>query len=246
MEELIQKIDELIKEIHANSVPLWITIIGILVPIFISLLVLWQGCQQNKRNHELQKQVEENQAKLQREISSKELKVQMHSDFLKIYDDYSFAQSIIGQARDNVSVVFFNNNITWQWINDLEKANGAVCQAMNRARLLLPDTDKEFVDVLINIFQKYAELNAKVFNYINTGVAEARRQETWIKISKTYNIPNENYMALIYNPTAYNDFIKLYSNKETEAINEMINELLPLFAYDNFDKYFEKYLRIDS
>ena len=43
MEELIQKIDELINEISANSVPLWLSIIGVFVPILLSLLVLWQG-----------------------------------------------------------------------------------------------------------------------------------------------------------------------------------------------------------
>ena len=57
MEELIQKIDELINAINNNSVPLWLTIIGILVPIAISLLVWWQSHQQNKKNIALQKQI---------------------------------------------------------------------------------------------------------------------------------------------------------------------------------------------
>ena len=57
MEELIQKIDELINEISANSVPLWLSIVGIFVPILISIIVLWQGCRQNKRNLELQQQI---------------------------------------------------------------------------------------------------------------------------------------------------------------------------------------------
>ena len=66
MEELIQKIDELINAINNNSVPLWLSIIGILVPIAISLLVWWQSHQQNKKNIALQQQITTSEEKLQK------------------------------------------------------------------------------------------------------------------------------------------------------------------------------------
>ena len=246
MEELIQKIDELINEISANSVPLWLSIIGVFVPILLSLLVLWQGYRQNKRNIELQQQITNSEEKLQKEISAKEIKVQMHGDFLKIYDDFCVAQSVIGKAKDNISNIFSNPNIALQWTNDLINANNGVCQAMNRAHLLLPTSDKQFLEVLKNAFEKYRELTSKVIDYTNTGTAEFYRNQTWSKICQTYNIAYGDYMALSNNPIAYQDFMKLYSNKETEVINVIIKDILPLFEYDKFDKYFEKYLRVDA
>lgn len=246
MEELIQKIDELINKISENSVPLWLSIIGIFVPILISLLVLWQGYRQNRRNIELQQQITNSEEKLQKEISAKETKVQMHGDFLKIYDDFCIAQSVIGKAKDNIPNIFFNPNIALQWTNDLINANNGVCQAMNRARLLLPTCDKVFLDVLRTVFEKYRELTSKVIDYINTGAAEFYRNQTWNKITQTYNIGYGDYMALANNPIACQDFMKLYSNKETDLLNDMIKELLPLFEYENFDIHFEKYLRIDN
>ena len=246
MEELIQKIDELINEISANSVPLWLSIIGVFVPILLSLLVLWQGCRQNKRNIELQQQITNSEEKLQKELSAKEIKVQMHGDFLKIYDDFCIAQSVMGKAKDNMPNFFANPNIAFQWTSDLINANNGVCQAINRARLLLPTCDKEFLEVLRNVFEKYRELTYKVTDYIDTGAAEFYRNQTWSKITQTYNIAYGDYRALANNPIACQDFMKLYSNKEMDILNEMIREILPLFEYDSFDKYFEKYLRVDA
>ena len=90
MEELIQKIDELINAINNNSVPLWLTIIGILVPIAISLLVWWQSHQQNKKNIALQKQITTSEEKLQKEICSKEIKVQRKKNPLANQGVFSF------------------------------------------------------------------------------------------------------------------------------------------------------------
>ena len=71
MEELIDKIDELIIAINNNSIPLWLSIVGILIPIFISIVVAIQAYIQHNSNK-----------KLQMYISEKEARIQMHSDFL--------------------------------------------------------------------------------------------------------------------------------------------------------------------
>lgn len=246
MEELIQKIDELINAINNNSVPLWLSIIGILVPIAISLLVWWQSHQQNKKNIALQQQITTGEEKLQKEISSKEIKVQMHGDFLKIYDDFCFAQGIIGQAKDNIPNIFSNPNVALQWTNDLMKATNGICQAANRAHLLLPTADNPFLEILEGVFSKYKALTTKVIDYSNTGAAEFYCNQTWTKICQTYKIAYGDYMALLNNPLAYQDFMKLYSNNQTDAINDVVKEILPLFNYDKFDIHFEKYLRIED
>ena len=40
MEEIVKKIDELIKVVENNGVPAWLTWVGILVPIIISIAVI--------------------------------------------------------------------------------------------------------------------------------------------------------------------------------------------------------------
>ena len=45
------------------------------------------------------------------------------------------------------------------------------------------------------------------------------------------------------NFNAYDAFLKLCANETTEAINNTILEILTLFEYDKFDKYFEPYLQ---
>ena len=167
MEELIQKIDDLINAINNNSVPLWLTIIGILVPIAISLLVWWQSYQQNKKNIALQKQITASEERLQKEICSKEIKVQMHGDILKIYDDFCLAQNTIGYAKDNVHTIFsnFNSNngvsFPLQWINNVTAATNILCQSVNRAKLLLPSEDEELRTILESIWKKYKEEGIK-------------------------------------------------------------------------------------
>lgn len=169
MEELIQKIDELINAINNDSVPLWLTIIEILVPIAISLLVWWQSHQQNKTNIALQKQITASEEHLQKKISSKEIKVQMHGDILKIYDDFCLAQNTISYAKDNVHTIFsnFNSNsnngvsFPLQWINNVTTASNVLCQSVNRAKLLLPSEDEELRKILESIWEKYKDLSDK-------------------------------------------------------------------------------------
>ncbi|MDE7440322.1 MAG: hypothetical protein K2N23_07440, partial [Clostridia bacterium] len=81
---------------------------------------------------------------------------------------------------------------------------------------------------------------------INSGVAETVRQQTWNKINATYKIPINNYYLLSFNDNATEDFLKLCSNEKTQKMDDEIGDILELFKYDKFDKYFEPYLRIYS
>ncbi len=235
MEELIQKINELIFAINNNSTPSWLTIVGIFVPILISIAVAIQAYIQHISNK-----------KLQAYISERETRVQMHGDFLNIYDAFCIAQSCIGAARNQVDEVFAMPNLTFQWHNDMRQALSGVCQATNRARLLLPTNDTDLMGVLDTIFKQYRELVAQIDEYIATGKVEYDRGQAWSKLNPQYGIFVGNYAMLSSNPVAYGDYIKLFSNEKTKQISEIIKELLPLFEYEKFDKFFEPYLRINS
>ena len=48
MEEIARNIEKLIETLNENSIPNWITIVGLLGPVFISILVCWLSNRQNK------------------------------------------------------------------------------------------------------------------------------------------------------------------------------------------------------
>lgn len=244
MEELTQKIDELIELLKVNSMPLWISIVGIFVPIILSALIIGITIYQHKKNKAFQILINTKNEELQKMISDKELKVQMHGDILNIYDGYCVVQNTLGKANNNVATVLANPNILVQWLNELQISMAVICQAFNRAELLLPKSDMEFRKVLKSIIEKYRDLLNDIFEYINSGAADFNRNQTWVKIANTHSIQPNDYLTLYFNKDATADFIKLYANENTEKMNKGLKELMDLFESDKFDKYFEPYLSI--
>ena len=59
MEEVLQKLTELIDVLENNSVPLWLSIFGIIVPIIISVAVVIITIINNRRDKDLQRQINE-------------------------------------------------------------------------------------------------------------------------------------------------------------------------------------------
>lgn len=233
MEELIQKMDELINAINNNSIPLCLSIIGIFVPIVISIVVSIQAYVQYRSNK-----------KLQTYISEKETRVQMHSDFLSIYDAFCVAHSTIFMKEKQVVELLAIPNLTAQWYTDIKQALAGVCQACNRVNLLLPNDDTDLSKTLKTVFDNYRDLSYEIKDYIVKGNVEHDRGQAWSKLNPQYGIFVGNYAMLSSNPVAYGDYIKLFSNENTKQISEAIKELLPLFEYEKFDKFFEPYLRI--
>lgn len=233
MEELAQKIDELIETINGNSMPLGLSIVGMIIPIIISLAVAAFAVVQHYQNKRLQKA-----------ISEKELRVQMHGDILNIYDGYCVVQNTLGKANNNVATVLANPNILVQWLNELNNSMAVICQAYNRAELLLPKSDMELRKVLKTIIEKYRDLLNDIFEYVNSGAADSNRNQTWMKITTTYGIQQNDYVTLYFNKAAKDDFIKLYADSNTDKIDDELNKLMVLFNSDKFDKYFETYLRV--
>ena len=193
MEEIVQKIEELIEILKENSIPTWISIIGVFVPIILSGLVIFLTVIQHKQNK-----------KLQIDISSKEIKVQMHNDFLKIYDEFSYAQSVIGQAGKGIEVILSNNYVLAKWLDDLWRSVQGMCQATNRAKLLVPKSDEELPKILKSIWTDTSNLWKQIYIIANT---------------KT--------------------------NFSTSEINKSIIKLLDSFKYEEFDRYFEPYIKMD-
>mgnify|MGYP001060420410 CR=1 FL=1 len=251
MEDLTQKIEELIKVLKTDSMPLWVSIIGIFVPILLSAIVIVITVLQNKKNKEFQIQLNKQNERLQIQISEKELKVQMHGDILKIYDECCVAQSKIC-GFDHLHHIIFSALFTSTdgkdldkfYVDDLHTALSLLCQATNRANLLFPKNDIKIRNIIETIYKKSQALSRKADDYLYMGIADNIRDIAWDKISNKFNIPKGNYGDLNNNmeaKSAFSEYCKTTTTKEMDDIRE---ELIELFKYDNFDVYFEKYLQM--
>lgn len=248
MEEIVQKIEQLTEVVGRNMIPMWITIVGAFGPIIVSLLVVWQSYRQNKKNNELQKQIENNNELLQKKLSERDEKSQMRGDFLKIYDEFCLAQSILAVARNNIHIIFSNfsniSNMPMQWINSINQATNAICQAVNRAKLLLPPSDNDLRKVLEEVYNSYKEIENKATSYYYSGQAMSASESAWCTISPSWKVTKYDYNALQGNPPAYNDYLKLCVNETTKELEIMILKTLSYYSYDRFDRYFEPYLQM--
>ena len=242
MEELIQKIDELIIAINANAVSKGFTIAGIIIPIFISVAVAVFAIVQHFQN-----------LRLQKIISNRDYKAQMHADILKIYDDFCLAQNAIGSSGGAVHTVFAcffpvngGQSLPAIYVNNLNSSSSVICQAANRASLLLPKEDEDINNVIKEIYEKLKILKFKVNEYFYNGIAFNVADSAWDKIlNRGFAIAKWDYTGLNNNRSAYSTFLEYCKTATTQEIDTMTQELLELFKYDKFDVHFEKYLQMN-
>lgn len=164
--------------------------------------------------------------KLQKELSEHEERVQMRGDILKIYNDFCYAQSVIGRGRGQINVIFSNfssynasyaPNIPMQWINDVHYATSSTCQAVNRSKLLLPPSDEDLRNVLEEMYEKIKEVRDKAEFYYNSGNAYSASETAWNTITPSSGILKYNYPAFGSNQPAYDSFLKLCINDSTKG-----------------------------
>ena len=251
MDELIQELKSLINTLNDSSVPLWISIVSVFVPIVISIAVAIITIIQNKRSKELQKQINEKNTELEKRLSDRDVRIQMHADFLKIYDDFCIAQNAIGMMGGRSSLIFSNFStvngvcLPTVYVNNLNTALNVLCQAMNKAKLLFPENESNLRAAIDNIYNKYKNVTVKINEYYYSGLAYNTCQIAWSKMP-SIGVFHQDYNLLMNDKKAYDAFLLNCRTSVTNEIDKETEELLKLFEYDAFDKYFEKYLRIDA
>ena len=251
MEEVLQKLTELINVLENNSVPLWLSIFGIIVPIIISVAVVIITIINNRRDKDLQRQINEKNTELEKRLSDRDVRIQMHADFLKIYDDFSFAQNAIGMMGGRSYLIFSNFStingvcLPTVYVNNLNTALNVLCQARNKAKLLFPENEGDLRAAIDNIYNKYKNIKIKINEYYYNELAYNTYQMAWAKL-QSIGYVFQDYNLLMNNKQQYDTFLLNCKTADTEKIDKEIEELLKLFEYDVFDIYFEKYLRIDA
>lgn len=232
MEELVEKIDELIITIQKNSTPLWLTWVSIVVPIILSIVVIICTILQHKQNKNLQKT-----------ISTKEIEFQMHGEILKIYSTF----------EDFHDFLIFNNNLTKIVSNKIrldifvEKINQfqiKISHAYNHVKLIF--NDDGVLKIIGDIHKKFFNF-VKTFNeYYTNGQIQENNETAWKLMESSFSIKSGDYVKVYKNTKASSSFEKIFKDKIVVDMEASIKEMIALFSDENFDDYFSPYVKIGA
>ncbi len=234
MEEIITALQQIADSMGQNAVPMWLTIMMSILPIILTVITIWLSICMHIQNKELQKQ-----------LHNRDVVNQSRKCMLEIYNAYVSALNIACQADKYVADVFSNDQSYYQWGMTVQNARVNVMGAYNRAKLMV-GADSEMIDYLKKSFDVFADLDATVGRYVGTGIPSQTIQNAWSEFFKKYGIFSNNYGVLYSNRVMHEEFIKLCENSYTHEIQDKITAYIDLVGCDGFDKYFEKYVRIEN
>lgn len=229
-----QVIEQLIK-LNERDV---LDIIGILLPIILTIVIIFQNRMYSCRTNELQKQ-----------IHNRDRINQFHNDILAIYNTYyDFCDIIFTSGFDN-NVKIGNVNLAATWINNLYVMRLTIGRKMDLAKLIFSQSNNTLYSLIEERFQLAIKIIDKYLEYINTGKLLAVSENAWTRITPQYpmNINLKyNYAMLMQDQNLYEDFLKLCQSKELEEIQTLIKAYKEKHSYENYDKYFENYFSLND
>lgn len=232
MEELILAVNQL-ADSQAGTLPLWVNIISIIVPILLTALTIYLTIRLDRQNR-----------KQQILLANRDMQNQTRQCVLDIYNAYSTAMSCVARVSDGVASVFALEQSYYVWSNDVQKAYSGVCRSCNQAKLIL--NDDKLLHKLENARDVYARLNSEIINYISTGIPSQVIANAWSQISVQYGISIGNTYALMQNPVYGDAFVKLCETSFTKQIEKLIKDYLDIVGCDAFDEPFKKYVQISE
>ncbi len=190
MEELIISIEKFINIYESNQIPNWLTIIcSIVLPLVLSIIVIFQNCKHNKQNE-----------KLQKDILNNEIKMKIYDIILNVYITFYNSLSVLPLSQEGLDRILNGLSKTNQILIEIVEEKDKVILVTNQVKLLLKN-DNELVGKIIELKELYIVIVDKLLDSI---------------IEK--------------------------NNLNCDEIYKLIQKYKLLLEYDNYDKYFEKYL----
>lgn len=229
-----QIVEQLIK---MNSRDL-LDIIGIVLPIILTVIIIFQNKIYAQRTDALQKN-----------IYNRDQDNQHQGFLLDIYNTYyDFGETIFTSGFYN-NVKCGNVNLANAWVNNLITLKSSIGRNMDLAKLVFGRNNEELYHIVEERFQLSIKIIDKYLYYINSGRLYAVSENAWKMVIHNYPIfINQiyNYAMLMQNKEAYDNFVILCKSEELEEIHYLIKEHQEKHTYDSFDKYFEEYFSLDK
>lgn len=216
----------------------WLDIIGILLPIILTVVIIIQDILHFRRTNKLQKQ-----------IHSRDRMDWYHDDVWNIYKTYYEFRDTIFTSGFSYNVESGNVNMAATWIVNLNTLKLSIARNLDLARLIFGRSNKELYSIIEERFTFSIEIIDKYIEYVTSGRLWAISENAWTRVALQYpTIPNfkYNYTMLVQDENLYDDFMKLCKSKELEEIQALVKEHKEKHRYDNYDKYFEEYFSLDE
>lgn len=230
MEEIVAAINNVAESLK-NSTPAWVSVVGVLVPIVLTVVSIILSVRMDKNNQQMQKM-----------LANRDMMNQTRQSVLDIYNSYFNGFMILTQANGNIAEIFTSDQSYYRWAQDIENANRDISQAYNRAKLLLEDD--ELLCQLSDAQAAFFRLDNAVKSYIFTGIPSQTIGNAWQQFSQQYSVVVGNYIALFQNRALGEIFTKMCENTYTKDIQLKVTDYIELVRGDKFDAPFRKYVQI--
>ena len=165
----------------------------------------------------------------------------MHEEILKIYSTFEDFHDFFMLNSDLVSVVSNTRKLS-SFFEGIDRFQIKISHAGNHVKLIFEDEKlKTIINNIHDIFFSFIE----EFNeYYNSGKIEENSETAWALMNNKFSIKNGEYWKLKANKKAYEAFRRLYKDESVNKLQTDINKLLEQFTDDNFDVYFQPYVKI--
>lgn len=165
--EVVSILEKFVNLYESNQIPNWITILSAVVPIIISIIVLWQNHIISKRNEELQKEIAKNNEKLQKDIYNNEIKVKAYDVILDAYIEFANAISKIPVSDKGLKALFKKDEKTDKMIYDMVSERDKIILEAGKIKLLLKN-DTDLIKEILALEKIYKEIvNELSIAYVN-------------------------------------------------------------------------------
>ena len=230
MEEIVAAINNVAESLK-NSTPAWVSVVGVLVPIVLTVVSIILSVRMDKNNQQMQKM-----------LANRDMMNQTRQSVLNIYNAFYTGAYVLAQADKNIAEVFSADQSYYRWGMEIENASKDITSAYNQAKLLVED--ELLLQQLKEAKDAFVLVNQTVGSYICTGIPTQTIMNAWLNFSQQYNVQSGNYYALFQNRSLGEIFIKLCENTYTKDIQEKISSYLELVNNESFDKPFKVYVQI--
>lgn len=221
------------EEIIQNQNPVWLIYLSSLGPLILTGISVFIACKQHKQSQNLQKQ-----------IANRDSTILLRQNVLEIYNAYFNGLRVVNQTGGNVADVFSTPQSVKQWSDELQRAYEAITNSYNLAKLMFDD--KQLLQTLRNSFEKFNDLYFCVNNYYHSEFLLATITTAWNRVSFKYGITKEDYMSLLLNSEAKEDYLKQCENHYTQDIQKSMDAFIVSMKDENFDVYFKEYIKMSD
>ena len=233
MEEIVQELQKISEILLQNQTPAWLTYLSSLGPLILTGISVFIACGQHKQNQNLQKQ-----------IANRDSSNLLRQNVLEVYNAYFNGLRAVDQAVGNVADVFASPQSLQQWVYEFQRAYEMLACSYNQAKLMLDDD--QLLQALKTSFYKFNDLYGCVNSYYHSGLPLSAMNNAWAVVSPKYMINAGDYVTLSQNLPAMEEFWKLCENRHTQDIRKFMEVFKSSMEDETFDKYFEKYIRMNQ